>query len=64
MVAVKFIFEDLKGYEKTLARIDMIYKITATFLKHETFGMSSQINRSASKATRTIQNAYCPPKIS
>ena len=44
---MKFKFEDLEVYKKTLLFIDFVYKITEAFPKEETYGLISQFRRAA-----------------
>jgi four helix bundle protein len=47
MAEIKFAFEDLKGYKKTLDFIDLIYAISSGFRKEETYRSSSRFIRAA-----------------
>lgn len=47
MSEIKFKFEDLKVYNKALDFVDMVYKISETFLKTERYALSSQFTRAA-----------------
>jgi len=40
-------FENLKVWQRGMELVEEVYKLTSTFPKHEVFGLTSQINRSA-----------------
>ena len=47
MKDIKFSFEDLKIYQKSLDFVDLVYETSETFPKKETYGLSSQFQRAA-----------------
>ena len=47
MDKIKFVFEDLKVYEKALELVDLAYDTSSDFPKHEMYGLVSQLNRAA-----------------
>jgi len=44
---MKFAFEDLKVWQKSVSMVEDIYKLSNTFPKDEKYGIVSQIRRSA-----------------
>ncbi len=54
MSEIKFAFEDLKVYEKSLDFIDMVYDITCLFPKEETYRLTSQFIRAANSIALNI----------
>ena len=44
---MKFAFEDLKVWQKSVTMVKDIYKLSNTFPKDEKYGIVSQIRRSA-----------------
>src|SRR4051812_40903875 len=44
---VQFNFEKLQVYQKSLDFVDLIYKVTASFPRHEQFNLTSQIRRAS-----------------
>lgn len=55
---MKFNFSRLKIWQKSHALTLDIYQITKTFPKHELFGLTSQIRRSASSVPANIVEGY------
>ena len=47
MKEIKFKFEDLKVYNKSLDFVDVVYKISENFPDSERFGLKSQFTRAA-----------------
>lgn len=54
METPKFIFEDLKVYQKSLDFIDDVYDITESFSKVETYRLTSQYVRAANSIALNI----------
>lgn len=50
----KFPFEKLDVWQKSLSFARMVYQITSTFPKNETFGLSSQMQRAAISVSSNI----------
>lgn len=44
---MKFQFEELEVYQKSLNFIDLVYELTRNFPKNEIYGLSSQFRRAA-----------------
>ena len=44
---ITFNFEKLQVYQKSLDFVDLVYKITAAFSRHEQFNLTSQIRRAS-----------------
>ena len=47
MKEIKFNFEELKVYQKSLDFVDIVYEITQEFPKNERYGLTSQFTRAA-----------------
>jgi four helix bundle protein len=54
MGELKFSFEDLKVYQKSLDFIDMVYDLTYSFPKEEVYKISSQFTRAANSIALNI----------
>ncbi|NTW33976.1 MAG: four helix bundle protein [Bacteroidetes bacterium] len=58
MEEIKFDFEDLKVYQKTLDYIDFVYNLTDKFSKHEQYGLISQFQRASQSIALNIGEGY------
>ncbi|MFH0864552.1 MAG: four helix bundle protein [Bacteroidota bacterium] len=58
MEEVKFDFEDLKVYQKSLDFIDIIYKITKKFPKEELYILTSQFIRASNSIALNTAEGY------
>jgi four helix bundle protein len=47
-------FKDLVVWQKSMELIEHIYRLTTTFPKHETYGLSSQVQRAAVSVAANI----------
>lgn len=47
-------FERLNAWQEGMSLVEDIYKLTATFPKHETFGLSDQLRRAGSSVPLNI----------
>jgi four helix bundle protein len=54
MSAIKFKFEDLKVYQKSIIFIDKVYVITSKFPKEESYRLTSQFVRAATSIALNI----------
>ena len=54
MESLKFKFEDLIVYQKSLDFVDYVYSITTEFPKEEMYGLSSQYKRAATSIPLNI----------
>lgn len=52
-------FRDLTVWQKSFELTQAIYKITAQLPKEEKFGLSSQLQRSATSIPSNIAEGYC-----
>ncbi|MCK5020688.1 MAG: four helix bundle protein [Candidatus Peribacteraceae bacterium] len=51
-------FEDLKAWQSAMNLIEEIYLITSTFPKEETYGITSQVRRSANSIAANIAEGF------
>ena len=51
---MKFNFEDLQVYQKSLDFVDTVYKITSEFPKEEIYGLVSQFRRASTSIALNI----------
>lgn len=51
---MKFKFEDLKVYQKSLDFVDAVYEATGKFPKEEIYGLSSQLRRASTSIASNI----------
>ncbi|MFT7899283.1 four helix bundle protein [Tenacibaculum ascidiaceicola] len=54
MKEIKFQFEDLKVYQKSLDFVDIVYKVSNTFPKEENYRLTSQFIRAATSVALNI----------
>lgn len=54
MKEIKFKFEDLKVYQKSLDFVDVVYKVSNTFPKEECYRLTSQFIRAATSVALNI----------
>lgn len=54
MKEIKFKFEDLKVYQKSLDFVDIVYKVSNTFPKVENYRLTSQFRRTATSVALNI----------
>lgn len=54
MEEVKFSFEELRVYQKSLDFVDEVYKITKEFPNDERFGLTTQYRRAAQSIALNI----------
>lgn len=54
MEEVKFSFEELRVYQKSLDFVDEVYKITKEFPNNERFGLTTQYRRAAQSIALNI----------
>lgn len=52
---IKFKFEDLKAYNKSIDFVDLVYNISEGFPVSERFSLTSQFTRSAISISRNIE---------
>ena len=55
---VKFDFEELKVYQKSLLFIDFVYVLTSKFPKNELFGLTSQFRRAANSIALNLGEGF------
>ena len=55
---VRFDFEDLKVYQKSLIFIDIVYELTSKFPRDELFGLTNQFRRAANSIALNLGEGF------